>query len=66
MNSFSRETAAIKIFPVTGENMKNALLAAIANWLRKPENRAKAKRTAKQLQTRYQARKASKRTSPRR
>ncbi|WP_280563999.1 MULTISPECIES: hypothetical protein [unclassified Chromohalobacter] len=34
--------------------MKRMIGAAIANWLRKPENREKAKRTAKQMADKYQ------------
>lgn len=37
--------------------MKKILGAAIANWFRKPENREKAKRTAKQAYDKYQQRK---------
>lgn len=37
--------------------MKKVIGAAIANWLRKPENREKAKRTAKQAYDKYQQRK---------
>lgn len=37
--------------------MKKMLGVAIANWLRKPENREKAKRTAKQAYDKYQQRK---------
>ncbi|WP_167406517.1 hypothetical protein [Salinicola acroporae] len=36
--------------------MKKMIGAAIANWLRKPENREKAKRTAKQAYDKYQRR----------
>lgn len=39
--------------------MRRMLGAYIANWLRKPENRAKAKRTADQLWSRFQQRKGS-------
>jgi len=38
--------------------MKKIIGAAIANWLRKPENREKAKRTAKQAYDKYQQRKS--------
>ncbi|MEQ7870695.1 MULTISPECIES: hypothetical protein [Chromohalobacter] len=34
--------------------MKRMIGAAIANWFRKPENREKAKRTAKQMAQKYQ------------
>ena len=37
--------------------MKRMLGAAVANWLRKPQNREKAKRTARQLWGKYQNRK---------
>ncbi|MAM56549.1 MAG: hypothetical protein CMN25_04360 [Salinicola sp.] len=39
--------------------MKKMIGAAIANWLRKPENREKAKRTAKQAYAKYQRRKGN-------
>ncbi|MEC9482990.1 MAG: hypothetical protein UMU75_06625 [Halomonas sp.] len=39
--------------------MKRAIGMAVANWLRKPENREKVKRTARQLWTRYQGQKSA-------
>ncbi|MFC0266474.1 hypothetical protein [Kushneria aurantia] len=39
--------------------MKKLLGTWLANWLRKPQNRAKAKRTAEQVWNRYQQRKGS-------
>ncbi|HET8789756.1 MAG TPA: hypothetical protein VFM75_00965 [Modicisalibacter sp.] len=39
--------------------MKRFIGAAVANWLRKPENREKAKRTAKQFWSKYQNRKGT-------
>ncbi|MGO1343702.1 MULTISPECIES: hypothetical protein [Chromohalobacter] len=45
--------------------MKRMIGAAIANWFRKPENREKAKRTAKQMADKYQnRRKKSSNDSP--
>jgi len=46
--------------------MKKLLFGAIANWLRKPENREKAKRTARDLHGRYQNRKSSPDRGPKR
>lgn len=37
--------------------MKKIIGAAIANWFRKPENREKAKRAARQAYSKYQQRK---------
>ena len=37
--------------------MKRYIVAAVANWLRKPENREKAKRQARQAWNKYQDRK---------
>ncbi|GAB2796559.1 hypothetical protein GCM10027040_23810 [Halomonas shantousis] len=39
--------------------MKRAIGMAVANWLRKPENRQKAKRTAQKLWNKRQGRKGS-------
>lgn len=39
--------------------MKKAIGAAIANWFRKPENRAKARQAAKQAYSQYRKRKNS-------
>ncbi|WP_262927338.1 hypothetical protein [Phytohalomonas tamaricis] len=39
--------------------MKRAIGAMITSWLRKPENRRKAKQTAQQLWDKYQHRKNS-------
>ncbi|WP_167369276.1 MULTISPECIES: hypothetical protein [Salinicola] len=39
--------------------MKKLIGAAIANWFRKPENREKAKQTAKQAYSKYQQRKGN-------
>ncbi|WP_268249116.1 hypothetical protein [Salinicola rhizosphaerae] len=39
--------------------MKKAIGAAVANWLRKPENREKAKQTAKKAYAKYQQRKGA-------
>ncbi|MCK0746618.1 hypothetical protein [Chromohalobacter nigrandesensis] len=44
--------------------MKRMIGAAIANWFRKPENREKAKQTAKQMAEKYQNRKKSSKNSP--
>ncbi|MGC3874361.1 hypothetical protein ACPF7Z_13950 [Halomonas sp. GXIMD04776] len=37
--------------------MKRYIVAAVANWLRKPENREKAKQQARQVWNKYQNRK---------
>lgn len=44
--------------------MKRFIGAAVANWLRKPENREKAKRTARQFWNKYQNRKAAPGSKP--
>ncbi len=38
--------------------MKRWIGMAVANWFRKPANRAKAKRTARQVWSRFQGRKS--------
>lgn len=44
--------------------MKRILGATAANWLRKPENQQKVKRTARQLWDKYQKRKGTKNAQP--
>ncbi len=44
--------------------MKRILGATAANWLRKPENQQKVKRTARQLWDKYQKRKGIKNAQP--
>ncbi|SHE77329.1 hypothetical protein SAMN02745148_01113 [Modicisalibacter ilicicola DSM 19980] len=39
--------------------MKRYIVAAVANWLRKPENREKAKQQARQMWNKYQKRKGA-------
>jgi superfamily I DNA/RNA helicase len=52
-----QQRTGVSTTPNQEDDMKKMIGAAIASWLRKPENREKAKRTAKQAYDKYQQRK---------